>query len=83
MRKLNIYLDDIRSGVTERIVITDFNKNTTVKDLLVLIFSELFNNMKIINDYNLYNEKFRLLPITKKLVSIQGSLILRTKNSLL
>ncbi len=83
MRKLNIYLDDIRSGITERIVITNFDKNTTVKDLLVLIFSALFNDVKRVNDYSLYTEKFRLLPITKRLNSIKGSLILRTKDSLL
>jgi hypothetical protein len=83
MRKLNIYLDDIRGGVTEHIVITNFDKNTTVNDLLILVFSEIFNNIKIINDYNLYSSKFRLLPITKKLVSVRGSLILRIKNSLL
>ncbi len=83
MRKLNIYLDDIRSGVVENIVITNFDKNTTVKDLLVLIFSEIFNNVKMINEYNLYTEKFRLLPVTKKLVSIKVPLILRTRDSLL
>jgi len=83
MRKLNIYLDDIRSGVVENIVITNFDKNTTVKDLLVLIFSELFNDVKRANDYSLYTEKFRLLPITKRLNSIKGALILRTKDSLL
>ena len=83
MQKLNIYLDDIGGGFTEHIVITNFDKNTTVNDLLILVFSEIFNNIKIINDYNLYSSKFRLLPITKKLVSVRGSLILRIKNSLL
>ena len=83
MRKLNIYLDDIRGGVAEHIVITNFDKNTTVNDLLALVFSEIFNDIKIINDYNLYSSKFRLLPTTKKLVSVKGSLILRIKNSLL
>jgi len=83
MRKLDVYFYDVRSGFNEHMVITDFNKHNTVEDLLLYIFQHLFNNLGILENYNLYTKSFRKVPLTKKLISIKSPVILRTKNSLL
>ena len=83
MGKLDVYFYDIKSGYKEHIVVSDFNKHNTVKDLLFYIFNNIFNNVGILENYNLYTKNFRKLPTTKKLFSIKTPLVLRTKNSLL